>query len=362
MWIEFIFSFLFAIILFVSICGNLLILWIILGHRGMRTVPNFFLLNLAIADLGIAVLNTIPSFLFMRDGVWVFGRTYCKFNTFTSYLTVSASIFTLLALTVNRHKAIVTPLKAKATCCQLTFSLIGIWLVSGVLSLPGLLLSDLHRISRSEEAYVCIMIWWDGFQGQSQFDFIYNMVLFVVTYVLPLIFMCFAYTRMCRVLNQKVIGESTPSSEAGRLKKKQVIKMFSLVVGLFALCWLPYHLYFLIMYAAPHLAKSPVIRPLYLCIYWLAMSNSCINPIIYYFWNQRFRKHFDNIFRRIIPVYASWNSNTEPQQNPPVLNGRLSEPVPPGEPGDELPLPENNQNNGELRGNTSTERHMRKKI
>ena len=36
--------------------------------------------------------------------------------------------------------------------------------------------------------------------------------------------------------------------------------MFSLVVGLFALCWLPYHLYFLIMYAAPHLAKSPVIR------------------------------------------------------------------------------------------------------
>ena len=34
----------------------------------MRTVPNFFLLNLAIADLGIAVLNTIPSFLFMRDG------------------------------------------------------------------------------------------------------------------------------------------------------------------------------------------------------------------------------------------------------------------------------------------------------
>ena len=24
----------------------------------------------------------------------------------------------------------------------------------------------------------------------------------------------------------------------------------------------------------------------------------------------RFRKHFDNIFRRIIPVYASWNSNT----------------------------------------------------
>ena len=49
---------------------------------------------------------------------------------------------------VFRHKAIVTPLKAKASCCQLTFSLIGVWLVSGILSLPGLILSDLHQISR----------------------------------------------------------------------------------------------------------------------------------------------------------------------------------------------------------------------
>ena len=38
---------------------------------------------------------------------------------------------------------------------------------------------------------------------------------------------------MCRILNQKVIGESTPSTEAARLKKKQVWtdSLMSLIPG-----------------------------------------------------------------------------------------------------------------------------------
>jgi hypothetical protein len=36
--------------------------------------------------------------------VWKFGAVYCKVNTFISYLSVTASVFTLLALTVDRRK------------------------------------------------------------------------------------------------------------------------------------------------------------------------------------------------------------------------------------------------------------------
>ena len=35
---------------------------------------------------------------------------------------------------------------------------------------------------------------------------------------------------------------------------------------------------------------------MYLCFYWLAMSNSCVNPIIYYWMNARFRAYFNQIF------------------------------------------------------------------
>jgi hypothetical protein len=38
--------------------------------------------------------------------VWKFGAVYCKVNTFISYLSVTASVFTLLALTVDRRKVL----------------------------------------------------------------------------------------------------------------------------------------------------------------------------------------------------------------------------------------------------------------
>ena len=35
---------------------------------------------------------------------WIFGSVYCSINSFTSSLTVSVSVFTLLALTIERYK------------------------------------------------------------------------------------------------------------------------------------------------------------------------------------------------------------------------------------------------------------------
>ena len=72
----------------------------------MWTVTNYFLLNLTVSDLLISTLNCIPSFIFMRDRVWVFGPVYCKINNFVSYLSVSASVFTLLAISNDRRQVL----------------------------------------------------------------------------------------------------------------------------------------------------------------------------------------------------------------------------------------------------------------
>merc|ERR1719507_2633113 len=100
----------FSFIMVGSILGNSLVLWAVLAHRRMRNVTNYFLVNLAVADLGMATLNCIPSFISMRDRQWIFGSFYCRLNSFTSCFTVSISVFTLLAMTLERHKAIMTPL------------------------------------------------------------------------------------------------------------------------------------------------------------------------------------------------------------------------------------------------------------
>ena len=66
--------------------------------------------------------------------------------------------------------------------------------------------------------------------------------------------------------------------------------MFAVVVTIFMVCWAPYHMYFIYSYHNPNITKIPYISHIYLAFYWLAMSNTCVNPIIYYWMNRRFRQ------------------------------------------------------------------------
>lgn len=63
--------------------------------------------------------------------------------------------------------------------------------------------------------------------------------------------------------------------------------MMMVVVLIFAICWLPYHIYFIVLSYIPDLTNETYIQELYLGIYWLAMSNSMYNPIIYCWMNSR---------------------------------------------------------------------------
>uniref|UniRef100_A0A182F760 G-protein coupled receptors family 1 profile domain-containing protein n=1 Tax=Anopheles albimanus TaxID=7167 RepID=A0A182F760_ANOAL len=71
--------------------------------------------------------------------------------------------------------------------------------------------------------------------------------------------------------------------------------MFIIVVTIFAICWLPYHLFFVYAYHNNQMTSSSYVQQLYLGFYWLAMSNAMVNPIIYYWMNGRFRVYFQEI-------------------------------------------------------------------
>ncbi|KAK3913874.1 Tachykinin-like peptides receptor 99D [Frankliniella fusca] len=63
--------------------------------------------------------------------------------------------------------------------------------------------------------------------------------------------------------------------------------MMIVVVTIFGVCWLPFHLYFIITSEIPEITSSAYVQEVYLGIYWLAMSNSMYNPIIYCYMNSR---------------------------------------------------------------------------
>lgn len=68
----------------------------------------------------------------------------------------------------------------------------------------------------------------------------------------------------------------------------QVVKMFIIIVTIFAVCWLPYQGFFIFVYHHRHFTESSYVQHVYLSFYWLAMSNSMVNPIIYYWMNNRY--------------------------------------------------------------------------
>jgi tachykinin-like receptor len=63
--------------------------------------------------------------------------------------------------------------------------------------------------------------------------------------------------------------------------------MFIIIVSIFAVCWLPYHAYFIYTHHDRTLTYSKYVQHLYLGFYWLAMSNAMVNPLIYYWMNAR---------------------------------------------------------------------------
>ena len=69
----------------------------------------------------------------------------------------------------------------------------------------------------------------------------------------------------------------------------KVVRMFIIMVTMFALAWLPYHLYFIYIFHDKRIVSYRYIQHIYLAFYWLAMSNAMVNPLIYYWLNARYQ-------------------------------------------------------------------------
>lgn len=65
--------------------------------------------------------------------------------------------------------------------------------------------------------------------------------------------------------------------------------MMITVVVFYALCWLPLHIITLVGDHDPSIYDSKHVPILWIFSHWLAMSNSCYNPIIYLWMSPKFR-------------------------------------------------------------------------
>lgn len=152
----------------------------------------------------------------------------------------------------------------------------------------------------------------------------------VLTYGIPMLIMVVCYSFMGKELwGSQSIGEHTERQrESVKSKKKvrsfwyalhlcycfinivppQVVRMFIAVVSIFGICWLPYHMFYVYAYHNPMMTSSAYVPHLFLAFYFLAMSNTMVNPIIYYWMNRKFRHYFQEVM--CFCCFQLWKANS----------------------------------------------------
>lgn len=101
-WRIALWSLAYGLVVAVAVFGNLIVIWIILAHKRMRTVTNYFLVNLAFSDASMAAFNTLVNFIYALHSEWYFGANYCRFQNFFPITAVFASIYSMTAIAVDR--------------------------------------------------------------------------------------------------------------------------------------------------------------------------------------------------------------------------------------------------------------------
>ncbi|XP_068216111.1 tachykinin-like peptides receptor 86C [Palaemon carinicauda] len=293
----------FGIMIIGACAGNVVVIRIVLGNQRMRTTTNYFLVNLSVADLFMTLFNCVFNFVSMLKSHWAFGSVYCTISQFIAHASLAASVFTLAVISFDRFLNVMRPLKPRMSKCVCRLLFFVIWVVAASIAAPILPYATTIHTLRGERT-ICVILWPDGLAPLSQIDYVYNVVILAVTYVVPMIAMIICYA----VIGCKLCDPSTvkASRQTDNFKsKRKVVQMLALLVGLFALCWLPYHVYFIVVHHHPQLSTRPYVQHMYLAFYWLAMSNALFNPLIYYLLNARFRYFF---WQLLIGTKESWKN------------------------------------------------------
>ncbi|XP_040394375.1 substance-P receptor [Cygnus olor] len=283
----------YTLIVVVSVVGNVVVMWIILAHKRMRTVTNYFLVNLAFAEASMSAFNTVVNFTYAIHNEWYYGLLYCKFHNFFPIAAVFASIYSMTAIALDRYMAIIHPLQPRLSATATKVVIGVIWLLAFLLAFPQGYYSVMEKLPGR---LVCLVAWPE--HSTDVYGKTYHFCMTVLIYFLPLLVIGCAYTVVSITLwASEIPGDSSDRYHEQVSAKRKVVKMMIIVVCTFALCWLPYHIYFTLQYFNREWYLQKFIQQVYLAIMWLAMSSTMYNPIIYCCLNDRFRVGFKHAFR-----------------------------------------------------------------
>ncbi|XP_068620815.1 trissin receptor [Battus philenor] len=323
-----IFITLYTIVFCCCFFGNLLVILVVTLSRRLRSITNFFLANLAVADLCVGVFCVFQNLTIYLIPSWVFGDFLCKMYQFVHSLSYTASIFILVVICTERYFAIIHPITCKQilTSTRLRLVILGVWITSAAYSAPKFIWVETitNNLGDGHTETICI-------QHRMKYNSeIFDMVNFGLLYVIPLCVMTVLYTRIAVGLWQSSHGlqqmghmqccntqkQVTPTtSKCDSMKKSSqnqetrncyhlshlsrnvlrarrgVVRMLIVVVLTFAVCNLPFHARKMWQYwSSGYQGTSDFSALLTPLTFLITYFNSGINPLLYAFLSKNFRK------------------------------------------------------------------------
>ncbi|CAF0960921.1 unnamed protein product [Rotaria magnacalcarata] len=118
--------------------GNLLVLISFRVNKQLRTVTNYFLLSLAVADFTIGSFSMPIFFTFFELDRWPFGSFLCDVWLSVDYTMSNASVANLLLICFDRYLAITRPLtyRSKRTPKRASIMIGCAWIISCLIWTP----------------------------------------------------------------------------------------------------------------------------------------------------------------------------------------------------------------------------------
>ncbi|XP_070579757.1 somatostatin receptor type 2-like [Ptychodera flava] len=271
-----------------GIIGNSLVIYVILKHSKMKTVANIYILSLAIADLFFML--SIPFIAVHNAAVhWPFGYAWCKLITAVDGLNQSTGIYCLTAMSVDRYLAIVHPIRSMKvrTVRVATVVNVSIWFLAAVTVMPLWLYSK--TIEHPTRTVCTLRLPYQGFKK------VFYIYMFVFGLVGPVLIITVCYMLMIRRL---YTGVAPLGSSNTKTPTKKVARMVLTVIFVFVSCWTPFYSLQLYSLTVPDdwIPSKGFVIGFYFTL-CLSYFNSSINPVIYSFMSDNFRKCFSKVMR-----------------------------------------------------------------
>ncbi|XP_066564986.1 type-1 angiotensin II receptor [Amia ocellicauda] len=287
----------------IGIVGNSMVVAAIYCYIKLKTVANVFILNLALSDLTFLITLPLWATYTAMGYQWPFGAFFCKASAGLVTFNLYTSVFLLTGMSIDRYLAIVHPVKSRPrrTVFYARITCILIWIFSFLLSVPSIWFRDIIYL-KSLNITVCGFLY-----EKDKLNHILvgvGLIKSIFGFLIPFVIIITCYCLIGKALLEAYQIQKTKS------RSDEVLMMLAAVVVAFFLCWVPHQIFHLMdLLAHLHIIKNcrildivDTVMPFTICIAYL---NSCLNPILYGFVGNNFRKHLIRLLRCAPPITSS---------------------------------------------------------